>query len=219
MLQLSVQVQPPRVEVKPPGVGGLILTYPRPISGWSVSKLSHPSPCYHRSPNPVRGSIGLLTRLCFHRGPHSHFATRTTLTQQISTGSRLFPQKLPLPLGRSPGSLRRPSAAFSSPPGAASSRLPQREPSLLLRLPASSSSGPPHRSLPPECLSAPGASASLLPEAFSDPTGHRTCLSCPRAAPVLVMACFLPLLCPGKLPTQYRSARSAGIYAHPRFAN
>lgn len=76
----------------------------------------------------------------------------------------------------------------------AASGLLRWEPFLLLRLPASSSSGLPHRGLPPRFSQRP----SLTPRF----------LSCPRAAPVLVMAGFLPLLCPGKFPAQYRSARN-----------
>lgn len=168
-----------------------------------LNQLFHPSHCYHMSPNPVSDRSRRLLRRCSHRDPHSHFSTWMTLPQQISMVSSL---KSSPPFGKKPRLLaevlRLP--AFSGP---------------LVPLPPGwrpgCRSGSPLSDCQPLAPAGLPTGASLLCALLARPWSQR--LSSPRgltpqatalSLPVMVMACFLPHLCPGKLPTQCHSARN-----------
>lgn len=88
-----------RADLKEPGHPFLP---PNPKHGLSVSKFFHPAPLLPLEPKSCQWQ---------HQPPHEtllpqwppqsplHLVARMTLTQQISTGSGLFPEKLPFPLG------------------------------------------------------------------------------------------------------------------------
>lgn len=184
MRQLSVQVQPPRVEVKPPGVGGLILTYPRPISGWSVTKLSHPSPLLPREPKSCPWQ---------HQPPHETLLALWPPQSLRHTDDphstdlnwvRALPSKASPPFGQKPRLLTEgcpsqpllpPPAPLVPPPPGCPGGSPlcfsDCQPLAPLGLPTGASR---LSALP--CPPLEPAPHFHRPEAFSDPTGHCTCL-------------------------------------------